>query len=205
MGIYHKYIMPHIIQCVCSIKPTMQQRRKVIPRAKGSVLEIGVGTGLNLPLYDGAVVQHIDAVDPSSDNWRVRKVDENSLPMDVRFIAASAENLPLDSNSYDTVVMTYTMCSIPDIPSAMEEIRRVLKPNGELIFCEHGKAPDKSVLRIQNAMNPMWRHFGGGCNLNRDIPALIRENGFKLKDLDADYIAGWRPLSFNYWGGATMK
>ena len=119
-------------------------------------------------------------------------------------IGLSGEEIPLETSSVDTVVVTYTLCTIIDVDRAMKEMARVLKPAGELIFCEHGAAPDAGVRRLQNCINPIWKRVGGGCHLNREIPELIEQGGFKLKSLNAMYIPGWRPASFNYWGTAEL-
>ena len=115
----------------------------------------------------------------------------------------SAENIPLEDRSIDTVVVTYTLCTIPQAVAALSDMRRVLKPSGQLIFCEHGLAPDEGVRRWQNRVNPIWRRVGGGCNLNRDIPSLLKAGGFRIRAMETMYIPGWKPASFNYWGTAA--
>jgi len=205
MGLYNKYVVPRLIDWSCKSKPTMKQREKVIPSASGNVLEIGVGSGLNLPFYNKDLVNHLTAVDPSENNWQQNVVDTQSLPFDFEFIKAYAEDIPADNNSFDTVVITYTLCSIPDTTKALSEIRRVIKPNGKILFCEHGKAPDKATQRWQNGLNPLWKHLGGGCNLNRDIPLIFQENGFKMNKIETMYIPGWKPACFNYWGEAESN
>jgi ubiquinone/menaquinone biosynthesis C-methylase UbiE len=204
MGLYDKYVLPKIIDSACKQKPNMMQREKIIPLASGNVLEIGIGSGLNLPFYDKEQVKHLMAIDPSIDIWNKNKIDPNDFPFDFEFAQAFAENIPCNNNSFDTVVITYTLCSIPDTKKAFEEIRRVLKPNGKLVFCEHGKAPDKAVEKWQNLINPVWKRFGGGCNLNRDIPLIIENNGLKINGLETMYLPGWKPASFNYWGTAKI-
>jgi len=205
MGLYNKYILPRVIDWTCKQKPSMYQRKKVIPLAMGTVLEIGIGSGLNLPIYDKEKVKHLTAIDPSKDIWNKKSVDTQTLPFEFNFMEAFAENIPADNYSFDSVVITYTLCTIPDTQKALEEIRRVLKPNGKLIFCEHGKAPERSIQRWQNFINPIWKMLGGGCNLNRDIPLIIEENGFITNDIQAMYIPGWKPASFNYWGTAKLN
>jgi ubiquinone/menaquinone biosynthesis C-methylase UbiE len=205
LGLYNKFILPKAINWACKQKPHMLQRAKVIPLASGNVLEIGVGSGLNLPFYDKEKIKHITAIDPSKELWNKNVVDIKNLPFELEFKQAFAENIPEDSNSFDTVVLTYTLCTIPDLYNAFEEIRRVLKLNGKLIFCEHGKAPDKAIQTWQNMINPLWKRIGGGCNLNRDIPLIIEGNGFKMNTMESMYIPGWRPASFNYWGTAGIK
>lgn len=205
MGLYNKYLLPKVIDWTCKQKPNMYQRKKVVPLATGEVLEIGIGSGLNLAIYDKENVKRLTAIDPSEEIWNKNIVDTQKLPFAFNFIKAFAENIPADSNSFDSVVITYTLCTIPDTTKALEEIRRVLKPNGKLIYCEHGKAPDKSIRRWQNFANPLWKRLSGGCNLNRDIPLIIEENGFKTRDMETMYIPGWRPASFNYWGTARLN
>jgi len=202
MGIYKKYILPKVIDWACRQKPTNKQREKIIPLAKGKVLEIGIGSGLNLPYYDKTNVKHLTAIDPYLEIWNENKFDVKILPFDFEFIKTSAEDLPMDNNSFDQVVITYTLCSITDTSKAFEEIKRVLKPNGQLLFCEHGKAPDKSVQNWQHYINPIWKKLGGGCTLNKDIPLIIENNGLKINKMETMYIPGWKPASFNYWGSA---
>lgn len=183
----------------------MKQRQKIVPAAYGNVLEIGIGSGLNLPFYNREQVNHLTGIDPSEEIWKENKIDRQELPFDFEFIKAFAEDIPAETDSYDSVLVTYSLCTIPDLIRSFEEIRRVMKPNGKLFFCEHGKAPDRSVERWQNLFNPIWKRIGGGCNLNRNIPAIIENNGFKINDMQTMYIPGWKPASFNYWGTASVK
>jgi len=203
MGVYTKHILPKLIDWTCKQNPSMRQRHKIVPLAHGHVLEIGVGSGLNLPIYDQENVTRVTAIDPSVEIWNQNNVNVQGLPYEFEFKRAYADHIPASDDSFDTVVITYTLCSIPDTLSAFNEIRRVLKPHGKFIFCEHGKAPDKAILRWQNIINPVWKQFSGGCNLNRDIPLIIRESGFKIEKIDTMYIPGWKPVSYNYWGVAT--
>ncbi|WP_223442376.1 class I SAM-dependent methyltransferase [Polaribacter litorisediminis] len=182
----------------------MRQRMKVIPLAAGNILEIRVGSGLNLPIYDKEKVTHLTAIDPSREIWQKNSIDVQNLPFEFAFTEAFAENIPEDNNQFDAVVITYALCTISDTKRALEEVRRVLKPNGKLIFCEHGKAPDKVTQQWQHSINPIWKRLGGGCHLNKDIPFIIQENGFKIKTLEKMYIPGWKPASFNYWGTAEV-
>jgi SAM-dependent methyltransferase len=202
MGLYDKYILPKVVDWACKQGPSMHQRIKVIPLATGNVLEIGIGSGLNLPLYDSENVKRLTAIDPSKEMWDKNLIDTETLPFDFVFTEAYAEDIPEDNNSFDTVVITYALCTIPDTKKALEEVRRVLKPNGKLIFCEHGKAPDRATQKWQDVINPVWKRLGGGCNLNKDIPLIIESNGFKMSNMEAMYIPGWKPASFNYWGTA---
>jgi ubiquinone/menaquinone biosynthesis C-methylase UbiE len=203
MGLYNKFILPKAIHWACNQKTNRLQRKKIIPRARGNVLEIGVGSGLNLPYYNK--ITKLTAIDPSEELWKKNNIITEDLLFNFEFIKAAAENIPLANNSFDTVVITYTMCTIPDLEKAFSEIKRVMKPTGKLLFCEHGKAPENRIQKYQNIINPFWKRIGGGCNLNRDIPTLIENNGFIIENLETMYISGWKPASFNYWGIAKIK
>ena len=205
MGLYEKYILPKITEFLCSGKPIMYQRKKVVPLAKGRVLEIGIGSGLNLQFYDSSKVEYIWGLDISAQMRKMAEKRAKSIQFKVEFIGQSGNEIPLESNSVDTVLVTYTLCTIPDVGQALSEMSRVLMPGGELIFCEHGLAPDKDVRRWQNLMNPIWKRMGGGCNLNRPIPNLIEQGGFKINNIETMYIPGWKPASFNYWGSAVQR
>ena len=201
MNLYNKYILPSLIISGCNKKPQMKQREKIIPNAKGKVLEVGIGSGLNLSFYDPDKVTELVGIDPSLELWEKRQPVKD-LGFHYEFIKGVAEDMPFGKDSFDTIVLTYTLCSIPDFQSALESLRKVLKPSGKFLFCEHGKAPDKSVLLTQNAINPIWKLIGGGCNINRDIPSIINGNGFKILNLETMYVPGWKPVSFNFWGEA---
>ena len=205
VGLYGRYVLPRIVHLTCGTKPVMRQRQKLVPLAKGRVLEVGIGSGLNLPFYDRVSVEKVWGLDPSRELTELATNATDEVPFEVEFVAAGAEEIPLDSNCFDTVVLTYTLCTIPHTEPALREIARVLKPSGELLFCEHGAAPDASVRRWQDRLDPLWRRIGGGCRLNREIPSLIRHGGFEITRLETMYIPGWRPASFNYWGSATAR
>ena len=204
MGLYGRYVLPKVVHLACSAKPTMRQREKVVPLAKGRVLEVGVGSGLNLQYYDPKNVTKLWALDPSKEMVRLASRAARSVNLEVDFIGLPGEEIPLESGSVDTVVMTYTLCTIPDPLRALRQMARVLKPGGELIFCEHGAAPDASVRRWQDRIDPLWKRLAGGCHLNRPIPDLIEQGGFKIKGIETMYTPGWRPVSFNYWGTASL-
>lgn len=204
-GWYSRYLLPRIVHAVCRAKPLTIQRRKVVPLARGLVLEVGIGSGLNFPYYDRERVTGVIGLDPSANMTRMAKEVAGSLPFTVEFIEPQGEEIPLQEESVDTVLITYTLCTIPEPEKSLREMMRVLKPGGELIFCEHGMAPETSVRRWQDRLNPLWSRLGGGCNLNRDIPLLIREGGFQLAEPQSGYIPGWRPASFNYWGVARKS
>ena len=202
MGFYSRFILPRVINLACGARPTMRQREKIVPKAAGRVLEIGIGSGLNLPYYDTDRVSQLWGLDPSPELWALARQRVAGLPLEPEFVQAGAEDIPLPAGSVDTVLVTYTLCSIPNVDLALREVRRVLHADGQLLFCEHGLAPDRGVRRWQERMNPLWRRIGGGCHLNRDIPYLLERAGFKIRALDTMYIPGWRPASFNYWGAA---
>ena len=202
MGFYSKFFLPKAVHFVCSTRPILKQREKVVPLAAGRVLEIGIGSGLNLPLYDSAKVQQVWGLDPSMELWARAEETVAHIEFNVEFIKGGAEAIPLDDRSADTVLVTYTLCTVPSALPALEEIRRVLKPEGQLIFCEHGVAPDASVRRWQNRLNPVWKVFSGGCNLTLPIPVLLEQSGFKIQQMDSMYLPGWKPATFNYWGTA---
>lgn len=203
MGLYEKYVVPHIINCACGTKPIRYQRKKVVPLAEGTVLEIGIGTGFNLPYYDPAKVKKVIGLDPSEASWKLAGKRAKDLPFPVEFIGLPGEQIPLDDKSVDTVLVTFSLCTIPDPVKALEGMRRVLKPGGKLVFCEHGAAPDADVLKWQNRVNPVWRTLFGGCNLNRQMPSLIESSGFRITDLQSMYLPSTpRIAGFNYWGMA---
>ena len=203
MGFYSKHILPRVIHFTCGMKANMLQRQKVVPKADGTVLEIGIGSGLNLPFYDPRRVSRLIGLDPSAEITRIARKAIDRAPFEVEIIGLPGEEIPLDSDSVDSIVMTYTLCSIQDTKTALRQMKRVLKPGGRLIFCEHGVAPDRNVRRWQERLAPAWSALGGGCRLDRDIPFLLKEGGFRISDMEARYIPGWRPACFNYWGSAS--
>ena len=203
MGFYDRYVMPRFINCACATKPIMKQREKVVPRASGTVLEIGIGTGLNLPYYDASKVKRVIGLDPSKKSWDLAGERAAQLAFPVEFIGLPSETIPLEDDSVDTVVVTFSLCTIPDPVTALRGMARVLRPGGSLIFCEHGRAPDESVYRWQNRLNPFWKRFAGGCHLNRDSPQLLIAGGFAVSDMEVDYLPSTpRIAGYNFWGSA---
>lgn len=205
MGFYDQHILPHLVHLACGSRTAMRQREEIVPRAHGRVLEIGFGSGLNLPFYDPARVSIVHGLDPAAEMHAKATGAVAAAPFAVELLEASADGIPLEDASVDTVLSTYTFCTIPDTGAALAEVRRVLKPGGELLFCEHGRAPDRWVQRQQDILNPLWRRVGGGCNLNRRIPELLEAGGFRVRDLDARYLPGWGLASFNYLGRAAPR
>lgn len=204
MGFYDRHILPRLLNAAMSAKPITYQRRKVVPRARGRVLEIGFGAGHNLPFYDAGKVEKIWALEPSAE-MRERSSERRAAShIPLEFIDLPSEQIPLEANSADTILVTYTLCTIPDVMAALGEMRRVMKPSGQLIFCEHGEAPDESVKRWQHRITPAWKVIGGGCHVGRPIPKLIRDAGFKVDEMDTMYLPGTpRFAGFNYWGSAS--
>ena len=205
MGFYERVVLPRFLEFACSLKPIRYQRQKVLPRARGRVLEVGMGTGLNLPFYDPAKVELVWGLEPSQEMRRRAEPRAAEVPFEVRFLDLPGEEIPLENNSVDTVLLTFTLCSIPGAREALEQMRRVLKPGGELVFCEHGEAPDESVRRWQHRIEPFWKKIAGGCHITRPIPQLIEEAGFKITEQDRMYIPGTaKILAFQYWGSAEI-
>lgn len=204
MGIYREHVLPHLVHFACGLKPIMRQREKVVPLAQGCVLEIGVGSGLNLAYYDARTVSKVIGLDPAPEMTRKAARIAGRVRFEVAFVNAPAESIPLASGSVDTALVTYALCTIPETGLALREISRVLRPGGRLVFCEHGLAPDANVRKWQDRMTPVWKRLAGGCHLNRDIPALIEQGGFRILSMETMYLPGWRPATFNCWGIAQQ-
>ena len=201
MSLYDKYILPKVLNCTCGSKPISYQRKKVVPLAKGKILDIGIGSGLNIPFYDLSKIDKIYGLDPSSELIKIAKKIAVKKNISIEFLLCGAEDIPLPNNSIDTVLITYSMCTIPEVLKANYEMLRVLKPDGRLIFCEHGLAPDKSVAKWQKRINPVWGKIAGGCNLDRDIPNLISSSGFKILSIEEMYLPSTPKFAgYNYWG-----
>lgn len=202
MNPYERYALPWVIDVACGAKPIRKKRAELVPRARGKVLEVGVGTGHNLPHYDRSQVTELIALDPAEQmHGKARKrAREAGIDVDVRSV--SAEGIPLADGEVDTVVCTFTLCTIPDPGAAVAEMRRVLKPGGELVFCEHGLAPDPSVQKWQRRLNPIQNRVGGGCNLDRDIGALLGA-AFDMSAMETGYMPGPKFGGFLYWGTAS--
>jgi ubiquinone/menaquinone biosynthesis C-methylase UbiE len=176
-------------------------RQRVIGAAEGRVLEIGVGSGLNLPLY-GRSVRSVIGLEPSPELLRMARSRATAAAVPVELLDASAEAIPLDNNSIDTVVTTWTLCTIRDAPRALAEMRRVLRPSGALLFVEHGRAPEPGVARWQDRLDPLWRRIAGGCHLNLKIDDLISASGFRIESLANARLPGPRTHTFLYEGRA---
>lgn len=201
MGFYENRILPHLVHLSMRQNTFLAYRRRLVPAAQGRVLEIGVGSGLNLPLYTDAA-DHVVGLDNSPRLLSMaRQVHQSGAPSP-ELIEGSAEALPLEDQSIDTVVTTWTLCTIPDVHAALREMRRVLKPSGTLLFVEHGRSPDEKVRRWQDRLTPVWKRLGGGCHLNRPIRELLEDSGFRIERIETGYMKGPKPLTFMYEGKA---
>ncbi len=203
MGFYDKYILPKVLNCTCASKPIRYQRDKIVPLAEGVVLDVGIGSGLNIPFYNKSKINYLYGLDPSKELLDIAKSVANEENLEIEFLECGAESMPLPDKSIDTVLITYTMCTIPDVALSNSEIMRVLKDDGKLLFCEHGLAPDKNIAKWQKRINPLWGKIAGGCNLNRDIPKLISSSGFKISNMEEMYLPSTPKFAgYNYWGVA---
>jgi ubiquinone/menaquinone biosynthesis C-methylase UbiE len=204
MSFYNDRILPHVINLAMSNRELRPYRERVLSQAHGRVLEIGIGSGLNVPLY-GSRVDEILGLDPAVRLITMAQDAANRSKMPVTLITGSAQAIPIDRGSIDTLVTTWTLCSIPDAGAALQEMRRVLTPNGQLLFVEHGLAPEENVRKWQNRLTPVWKRIGGGCHLNRPIRALIEDAGFRIIRLDTGYAKGPKPMTFFYEGCAAPQ
>ena len=202
MNPYERYVLPKLIDVACSTGNVMKARSKIVPQALGEVLEVGIGSGLNLPFYDPKKVSSIIGIDPAAQMQSLARKRATVIGIPVEVIAVDVQGIHADTDRFDTIVMTFTLCSIDDPVPALREMARVLKPGGRLLFCEHGLAPDPSIERWQHRLTPFWKPMAGGCHLDRDIPALIRAGGFVIDELSEEYLPGPRPVSYVYSGVA---
>ena len=204
MGFYQNQIVPLLINLTMRQRNLTAYRSRVVPAAEGQVLEIGIGSGLNLPFYTRNVRQVI-GLDPSPKLLSMARGNLRPGLSPVEFVEGSAEAIPLETESIDTVVTTWTLCSIPDAGRALREMSRVLKPTGRLLFVEHGRAPDPNVQWWQDHMTPVWKRLGGGCHLNRAIKLLIEDAGFQFERFETGYMVGPKPMTFMYEGSARPR
>ena len=205
MGLYDTYVLPHLIDLACGSGDIAKQRSKIIPRAHGRVLEVGMGPGLNLPFYDRSSVEFVWGLDPSEGMRRKAAAALEATDLEVRWLDLPGEEIPLEDHSVDTVVLTYTLCTIPDWERALGQMRRVLKPGGHLLFSEHGEAPDEAVRRWQHRIDPVWTRLAGGCHITRPIPQLIESAGFDFVDVESAYLPGPKISSYHSSGMARPR
>lgn len=202
MGLYDRHLLPHLIDFACGMGAVMKVRSQLVPLAQGRVLEIGIGSGLNLSFYDPQRVEVVVGVDPSAAMQRLARERAARCQVPVEMIALELGQIQAADAIFDDIVCTFTLCTIPDALAALKEMRRVLKPGGRLLFCEHGLAPDLPVVRWQKRLTPLWKPLAGGCHLDRDIPALIGAGGFHIRELSTGYLKGPRPMTHVYRGWA---
>jgi ubiquinone/menaquinone biosynthesis C-methylase UbiE len=202
MGFYRKVVLPRLIELAMRNSQLGGYRQQTIGAARGHVLEIGVGSGMNLPVY-GSAVDRVCGIDPSPELLDRARERVAAARVPVSLARASAEQLPFRDAAFDTLVMTWTLCSIPNPSAALNEMRRVLKPGGRLLFVEHGLAPEPAIIRWQHRLTPCWRRIGGGCHLDRKMDDLIRNAGFQIDALETGYMKGPKPWTFMYVGSAT--
>ena len=202
---YEKYVLPKLLDTCCSTKPINYQRKKIVPNASGTVLEVGIGSGLNIPYYNLSGINKIYGLDPSPELCDLAHKNAINYEVEIDILINGAEEIKLESKTIDTVLITYTLCSISDLQQSLKEIKRVMKSDAVLMFCEHGIAPDIKTTKWQNRINPLWGKLFGGCNINRDIPNILSSSGFKIHNLEQMYLPSTpKIVGYNYWGTATI-
>jgi ubiquinone/menaquinone biosynthesis C-methylase UbiE len=200
---YERHILPHVIGCACGARPIQRQRAKIVPKASGQVLELGIGGGLNLAFYDPARVASVTGVDPSEGLRQIAKAASRPAGLKVEVLAGEAENLPFDAGTFDTIVCTFTLCSVRSPQAALAEARRVLRPGGRFLFSEHGLAPDPKIQRWQRRIEPFWTPLAGGCHLTRPVAASITTAGFSVETVETMYLPkAPKVLGWCEWGAA---
>ena len=202
MRFYDEKILPHLIDFACGMGQVMKTRAQVVPLASGRVLEIGIGTGLNLAFYDADKVSAIVGVDPAAQMQALARRRAERIAIPLEMVSLELGQIQAADASFDSIVCTFTLCTIPEPLAALREMRRVLKPGGKLLFSEHGRAPDPGVRRWQQRLTPLWKPLAGGCHLDRDIPALLKAGGFTIRELYSSYLPGPRPMTWVWRGWA---
>jgi SAM-dependent methyltransferase len=203
-SLYDRFVLPTLLTCACSAPPMMKQRAKVVPKAQGRVLELGIGMGLNLAFYDPEKVASVTGVDPAPKLRAAAEAAPRDPRLSVTVEDGTAEALPFEDKSFDTVVCTFTLCSVHTPAAALAEARRVLRPSGALLFCEHGLSPDPGVAKWQRRIEPIWKRIAGGCHLTRPVAGAIAAAGFRLQDVETMYVPNTPKIAaWNEWGAAT--
>jgi ubiquinone/menaquinone biosynthesis C-methylase UbiE len=202
-SLYDRWILPKVLGCACASRPVMKQRVKVVPKAEGRVLELGVGMGLNLQFYDPDKATSVVGIDPSPELRAVALAAARDPRLVLSVEDGTAEALPFEDGSFDTIVCTFTLCSVHTPPAALAEARRALKPSGRFLFCEHGLAPDAEVAKWQRRIEPIWKRIAGGCHLTRPVASNIAASGFRLDGVETMYLPGTpRFAGWSEWGAA---
>lgn len=205
MSFYEQKILPYCIDFACSSKPMMKERAKLVPLARGDVLEVGMGSGVNLSLYNAEQVNKVWGLEPSEGMRNRAQKNLAKSPVEVEWLGLPGEKIPLANNSVDTVLLTFTLCTIPDWQAALQQMKRVLKPDGQLLFLEHGLSPEPRVAHWQNRLNPFWRKMAGGCNLNRSTADCLSSVGFAIEAIENYYLDGGPKFaSYMAMGKATV-
>lgn len=204
MSFYEERILPHLIDRACSVGQVMKLRQQIVPEARGVVLEVGMGSGINLQFYKPDSVELVYGLEPSEGMRRKASANLERSRVEVKWLDLPGEKIPLADESVDTVLLTFTLCTIPDWSAALQQMKRVLKPGGILLFLEHGESPDASTQKWQHRITPGWRKIAGGCHLNRHIADLIRSAGFEITELENLYVPKTpRIAGYIYKGRAT--
>ena len=205
MNWYERYILPPLTHCACGTRLLRKRRAELVAAARGNVLEVGIGSGLNVEHYDASRINSLTGIDPSTGMLDYARRRLRTTPFKVELMPVSAEQIPLENASFDTIVVTFSLCTIPNVTTALDEMRRVPKPDGQLLFCEHGRAPDPEVRRWQKRLDPVWGKFAGGCHLSRDIPLLLRQAQFRCENLESGYLPrAPRFAGYLYQGAANI-
>jgi SAM-dependent methyltransferase len=203
-SLYDRFVLPRLLTCACSAPPMMKQRAKIVPKAQGRVLELGIGMGLNLAFYDPDRVSSVTGVDPAPKLRAAAEAAPRDPRLSVTVEDGTAEALPFEDKSFDTVVCTFTLCSVHAPAAALAEARRVLRPSGALLFCEHGLSPDAGVAKWQRRIEPIWKRIAGGCHLTRPVAGAIAAAGFRLQGVETMYVPNTPKIAaWNEWGAAT--
>lgn len=206
MGLYERTLLPRLTDLACGVEGIESQRARVVPEARGRVLEVGFGSGRNLPWYRPERVERLIGLEPNEGMWRLAERRLRDAPFPVERLVLEGEAIPLEDASVDTVLVTYTLCSVADAPRALAGMRRVLRPGGRLLFAEHGLSPEPGVARWQRRLTPLWRRVAGGCHLDRETPALLESAGFAVEELETGYLPkGPRIATYQYAGTARPR
>jgi ubiquinone/menaquinone biosynthesis C-methylase UbiE len=203
VGFYDRHILPRVINCACGTRPIQRQRAKVAPLVEGVVLELGFGSGRNVPFLDPQRIEKLYALEPEAGMQPLARKAAAAAPFPIEVRTEFAETLALPGACIDTLFITYTLCTIPDPVSALRASRKFLKPGARVVFCEHGLAPDEDVRRTQRGVEPLWKRIAGGCHLTRDIPGVLKSSGYAVETLEQMYLPKTpRFAGFNVWGSA---